>query len=267
MLDNLTDHENRIYDKLLVEMGRKEPYEEVRRLSILFRQHTDIVKNSFLFEEFKTFINNKLYFHLKSKEEFYDLDRFEDIYETLLKDFIEENIDADENDFIEEYINSQQEIINKTFKYSIEISDYKPLELMQFLKRDSSDEFIRGSKKKIEFLENRLYVLNASKTEVNEVNPYPLLFVSPDIYSKFIEYTEKHIIDYYLDYSYLKKRLQHEKLIHSTQDNEFMRILCEEMKLISTKNYKEYSVKNKLSSLKKSSSINRENNFNNIFDI
>jgi hypothetical protein len=138
---------------------------------------------------------------------------------------------------------------------------------MQFLKKDSSDEFIRSSKKKIEFLENKLYVLNASKTEVNEVNPYPLLFVSPDIYSKFIEYTEKHIIDYYLDYSYLKKRLEHEELIHSTKDNEFMRILCEEMKLISTKNYEEYStIKFKLSSLKRSSSANRENNFNNIFD-
>ena len=266
MLDNLTYYETRIYDKLLGEMGRKEPYEEVRRLSILFRQYTDIEKNSFLFEEFKTFINNKLYFHLKSKEEFYDLDRFKDIYKTLLKDFIEENIDADENDFIEEYINSQQEIINKTFKYSIEISDYKPLELMQFLKKDSSDEFIRGSKKKIEFLENRLYVLNAPKTEVNEVNPYPLIFVSTDIYSKFIEYTHKHIIDYYLDYSYLKKRLENLNLIHSIKDNEFMRILYEEMELISKKDYEEYSIKNKLSSLNKSSSTNRENNFNNIFD-
>ena len=29
MLDNLTDHENRIYDNLLVEMGRKEPYEDL----------------------------------------------------------------------------------------------------------------------------------------------------------------------------------------------------------------------------------------------
>ena len=96
MLDNLTDHENRIYDKLLVEMGRKEPYEEVRRLSILFRQHTDIEKNSFLFEKFKTFIDNKLYFHLKSKEEFYDLNRFKDIYKTLVEEFIEDNIDEED---------------------------------------------------------------------------------------------------------------------------------------------------------------------------
>ena len=74
------------------------------------------------------------------------------------------------------------------------------------------------------------------------------------------------IIDYYLDYSYLKKRLENLNLIHSIKDNEFMRILYEEMELISKKDYEEYSIKNKLSSLNKSSSTNRENNFNNIFD-
>jgi len=83
---------------------------------------------------------------------------------------------------------------------------------------------------------------------------------------KFIEYASNNIIDYYLDYSYLKKRLEHEEIIHSIKDNEFMRILYEEMGLISKKDYEEYSIKNKLSSLNKSSSTNRENNFNNIFD-
>ena len=151
-MNNLTHYQNRIYDKLLPELGKTEPYEEVLRLSLLFRQIKDIKKDNFLFEEFKAVINNSLYFHLKSKEEFYDLERFKDIYKTLVEEFIEDNIDANENDFIEKYINSQQEIINKTIKYSIEISSYKPLELIQFLKKDFFDEFIRGSKKKIEFL-------------------------------------------------------------------------------------------------------------------
>ena len=265
-MNNLTNSQESILNKLLPKLGKTELYEELLRLSLLFRQIKDIKKDNFLFEKFKAIINNQLYFHLKSKEEFYDLDRFKDIYKRLVEEFIEDNIDAGENDFIEKYINSQQEIINKTIKYSIEISSYKPLELIQFLKKDFFDEFIRSSKKKIEFLENRLYVLNAFKTEVNEVNPYPLIFVSADIYLKFIEYTHKHIIDYYLDYSYLKKRLENLNLIHSIKDNEFMRILYEEMELISKKDYEEYSIKNKLSSLNKSSSTNRENNFNNIFD-
>jgi len=108
--------------------------------------------------------------------------------------------------------------------------------------------------------------LNSERDELNDQNLYPHVFISPNTYSKFIEYTSKHIIDYYLDYSYLKKRLEHDKLIHYIKDNEFMRILYEEMKLISQKNYEDYFVKNKLSCLNKSSSTNRENNFNNIFE-
>lgn len=265
-MNNLSHYQNRIYDKLLPKLGKTEPYDEILRLSLLYRQIKDIEKDNFLFKEFKTIINNSLYFHLKSKEEFYDLDSFKDIYETLIKEFIEDNTDADENDFIDSYINSQNEIINKTIEYFIPVSGYESLELIQFLKKDFFEEFIRSSKKKIKFLENRLNVLNATKNRVKEVNSYPLIFISANIYLKFIEYTHKHIIDYYLDYSYLKKRLENLNLIHSIKDNEFMRILYEEMELISKKDYEEYSIKNKLSSLNKSSSTNRENNFNSIFD-
>ena len=109
-------------------------------------------------------------------------------------------------------------------------------------------------------------VLNKNPNKEPNKNPYPLIFTSVDIYLKFIKYTSNNIIDYYIDYSYLKKRLENLNLIHSIKDNEFMRILYEEMELISKKDYEEYSIKNKLSSLNKSSSTNRENNFNNIFD-
>lgn len=109
-------------------------------------------------------------------------------------------------------------------------------------------------------------VLNKNSNKEPNKNPYPLIFTTVDIYLKFIKYTSNNIIDYYIDYSYLKKRLENLNLIHSIKDNEFMRILYEEMGLISKKDYEEYSIKNKLSSLNKSSSTNRENNFNNIFD-
>ena len=117
----------------------------------------------------------------------------------------------------------------------------------------------------IEAFEGKLNILSDFQTNENK-NPYPLIFISSDIYSKFIKYTSKHILDYYLDYSYLKKRLEHENLIHSLKDNEFMRVLFEE-KLIKSKDYEKYCIINKLSSLKKSSSTNRENNFNNIFNV
>jgi len=96
-------------------------------------------------------------------------------------------------------------------------------------------------------------------------NPYPEIFKSGTVYNKFLAYTKKHIIDSYLDYSYLKKRLEHDGLIHRTKDNDFMRILFEDMNLINEKEYDRYLQKNKLTSLGKSQSENRVNNYNNIF--
>ena len=151
-MNNLTYLQKSVLNKLLPNLIKTEPYEELLRVSLLFREIKEIKNDRVLFEQFKTIINNQLYFHLKSKEEFYDLDRFKDIYKTLVEEFIEDNIDADENDFIEKYINSQQEIINKTIEYFIPVSGYESLELIQFLKKDFFDEFIRGSKNKIEFL-------------------------------------------------------------------------------------------------------------------
>jgi hypothetical protein len=96
-------------------------------------------------------------------------------------------------------------------------------------------------------------------------NPYPKIFKSGTVYNKFLAYTENHIIDPYLDYSYLKKRLEHDGLIHRTKDNEFMRMVYKENNLISEKRYEDYLIKGKLLSLNKSSSVQRENNFNNLF--
>ena len=104
-MKNLTYLQEKILDKLLPNLIKTKPYEELLRVSLLFREIKEIEKDGVLFDQFKTIINNQLYFHLKSKEEFYDLDRFKDIYETLVKEFTEDNIDADENDLAEKYIN------------------------------------------------------------------------------------------------------------------------------------------------------------------
>jgi hypothetical protein len=153
-MNNLTHYQNRIYEKLLPKLGKTEPYQELLRLSLLFRQIKEIESDRVLFDLFKTIINNQLCFHLKSLDEFYDLDKFKDDYEKLVKQFIDENIDADKNDFIEKYISSQNEIIDKTFKYFIKIDSYESLELIQFVESDFFDEFVFSSKKKITFLKD-----------------------------------------------------------------------------------------------------------------
>lgn len=151
-MENLTHYQRRVLDKILPPLRKTEPYSELLRVSLLFRQIKDIEVDRVLFDPFKTIINNQLYFHLKSKEEFYNLDKFKNIYRTLVEEFTQDNIDAGENDFMGKYINFQQEIIDKTFKFFVEIDGYEPLELIQFVEKDFFDEFIFSSKRKIEFL-------------------------------------------------------------------------------------------------------------------
>ena len=96
-------------------------------------------------------------------------------------------------------------------------------------------------------------------------NPYPLLFISGTVYQNFLKYTAKHIIDPYLDYSYLNRRLKEEGLIHKTLDRDFMRILHEDMNLISKKWYEKFIDSERYRPLIKTTTAGRENNFNNIF--
>ena len=65
--------------------------------------------------------------------------------------------------------------------------------------------------------------------------------------------------------SYLKKRLEDEKLIHRTTDHEFMRFIFEEMKFISEKDHIDFLIRGGLNSLRKASNDHRENEFNNLF--
>jgi len=108
--------------------------------------------------------------------------------------------------------------------------------------------------------QGKLMTLNSRKI----ANPFPGLFTSYGVYKKFLEYTGKHIIDPYIDHSYLKKRLEAEGLTHKMKDLEFIEFIYRDMKLPQSQ-YEDFIAKGKLSALKKSFSVQRENNFNNIF--
>lgn len=118
------------------------------------------------------------------------------------------------------------------------------------------------------------YLVNKTKPQQTEseasdlnTNPFPLVFINSEVYNCFLNY-KKHIIDFYTDYSYLKKRLEKLKLIHKHTDNDFMTFLLNDLKFIKQKEFDDYSIKyeSKLKSLQKSHSEQRENNFNNVFE-
>ena len=110
--------------------------------------------------------------------------------------------------------------------------------------------------------------LEAKEPEAININPFPRLFINYEVYSCFLEYTKKHIMNFYNDYSYLKKRLEHEKLIYYHKDRDFLNVIFNEMQLIKQYQYDSYFTRydSKFLSLKRSYHEQRENNFNNVFE-
>lgn len=97
------------------------------------------------------------------------------------------------------------------------------------------------------------------------VNPYPHIFKGKDnqSYSLFLNYTKQHIIDTYIDYSFIFQQMLNDKHIHKTTHHEFMNWLIEN-KIISQKEYETLKVKGQFYSLLKSTNASRLNNYNNI---
>lgn len=119
------------------------------------------------------------------------------------------------------------------------------------------------------FSNNNLFtpLFDNYEKKLENKNTFPLVFINEEVYNCFLDY-KKHIIDFYSDYSYLKKRLEDLKLIHYHTDNDFMKFLLNDLKFITQKNYYDYLYRyeSKLKSLSKSRSEQRENNFNNVFE-
>ncbi|MDA7570419.1 hypothetical protein N8699_03445 [Flavobacteriaceae bacterium] len=251
-MDNLTDLQKTVLDTLLPPLKKTIPEKELKRVCKIYKELIENEDDEYLYEAFCKTIESNLFFVLKEKPEFYSLDYFQQEYKDLITDFI----DINEEDFIEQYLVSQNQIIAREYKFKVDFNRNESLEVMQFVSDEFYKEFDYSARAKIKFLEGKFN---------NEHNPLPLLFTSGKVYNEFISYISSHIIDYYLDYSYLKKRLEAEGLIHRTKDNDFMEIIHDDMELISDRDYVDYITKNKLSSLNKSTSANRENNFNNTF--
>jgi hypothetical protein len=155
-MSELSHYQNRVIDKIYGSLERKEPANELNRLCLLYRNLVEKSDDKKIQNAFNTSINQFLRAHLKSKEEFYKLEEFTKLFPTLLEDFVDEHIDADADDCIEFYLNIHQQIIDKTYKYKININGFESLELIQFVDDDFFDDFIYSSKKKVKFLKTFL---------------------------------------------------------------------------------------------------------------
>ncbi len=198
-----------------------------------------------------------------------DLELKEKQYQTELNDFLEKNPSANEKRYIEYRIKILEKVLEEYYEsadmYEGEELDGKELidgNLITTKTGTASDYW--DNMNKLDFTKDKLQQLLQPKDI--EANPFPSIFTSLEVYNKFIEYTRKHILEAYTDYSYLKKRLEKENLIYNIKDKGFMEVLFKDIKLINEKNYNHFLDENKLKSLSKSYSEQRQNNFNIIFE-
>lgn len=92
------------------------------------------------------------------------------------------------------------------------------------------------------------------------------IFTETTSKDKFNNYLKLHIIEPYVDYSYLFQRMLDENIIVKTKHLDFANWLYENKYI--NENIKDLIIKNSgFRSLKKSYSTQRENNFNNVFNL
>ena len=156
--------------------------------------------------------------------------------------------------------------VNNNYSYP---ENYLPNRLFEYWAERLSQQFNYNELKYLKkLISDNLAPVEAIDPDAINVNPFENLFTNFEVYSCFLEYTKKHILNFYQDYSYLKKRLEHENLIHYHKDTDFLKVIFNKMQLIKQFEYDSYFTKydSKFLSLNKSYSETRENNFNNIFE-
>ena len=133
-------------------------------------------------------------------------------------------------------------------------------------KRDLSESFTTFKElvlSKIDELKNSRLSTDLKAVVSKDKFPHNI-FRDYNSFLKFKTYTKRHIISFYKDFSYLKKRMEKENFIMRITDPKFASWLLEK-NYISLNDYDIFLKKDKFESLDKARSEQRENNFNNIF--
>lgn len=92
------------------------------------------------------------------------------------------------------------------------------------------------------------------------------IFKEKSVYKQFIKYAKKHIINRFIDYSFIFQKMKHHEIIHNYTHFKYIDWLRDN-NFITDKDYEEFVKNAGFRSLSKSSSEQRENNFNNIFNL
>ena len=95
-MDNLTDFQKTVLDKLLPQLKNTQPEKELKRICNVYKELIENEDDEYLYETFCKTIESNLFLVLKEKPEFYTLDYFQQEYNDLITDYA----DIDEDDYI-----------------------------------------------------------------------------------------------------------------------------------------------------------------------
>ena len=217
-----------------------------------------------------------------------------EIYEELEENYLDEINTLDFFNLIyselEFYLNNSEnylaikehfDAINfKNSKLTVKFFHWLPKIIkLEFNKRETSELHI----KTLEVIEDNYFLWNFAqvkstskwsfdkiKNQPQEVNnSLPLLtsiFIETISNNNFNKYLKLHIVEPYVDYSYLFQRMLKENIIVKTSHLDFTNWLFDNQHI--SENIKDLIIKNNgFRSLSKSHSTQRENNFNNVFNL
>lgn len=136
-------------------------------------------------------------------------------------------------------------------------------------------DFLLIHYKKEKFLNSKDLLINEVYNYLEDLKKLPVpknkeiknkIFYDVETFEKFEIYVSKHIIEPYVDYSYLFQRMLILKLIHKKTHLEYVNWLIDNN--YTNEKTKDLVIVNKgFRTLRKSYSTQRENNFNNVFNI
>lgn len=100
---------------------------------------------------------------------------------------------------------------------------------------------------------------------IDSLGYYP--FKSNLVKEQFLEYYQVYVSvdNWYREVSFIKKKMEQKQLIHDIKDNEFINLLHNQFNLLNEIQCELYHEKGKLTSLNKSETLTRQNNFRTIF--
>lgn len=200
---------------------------------------------------------------------------FHDIIRETYNEYVS-RYEIDLVDFKNEYgTDSEPKFIEYQRIYLVKMRDYIIENLSKIDNEDLDSQFyhdklqeaLSDNKKMFQFLNVRLNPMNyiQNQKENTSKDEFPSdVFRDYNSFLKFETYTKRHIISFYKDFSYLKKRMEKENFIMRITDQKFASWLFEK-NYISLNDYDIFLKKDKFESLDKARSEQRENNFNNIF--